>query len=279
MSSESSHPQAEGGSTAGGETPLLVDSHCHLDRLKLDQFDGDLNAALDLARSRGVSKFLCVGISLDNVERVVAIAGAHPDVVCSVGIHPLDVDSGTAGVERLLELAEKPGVVALGETGLDYYYSTDTRESQQESFTAHLQAAGKAGLPVIVHTRDAREDTIDLIRQHGNPEHAGVLHCFTESWEMARAALDLNYYISLSGIVTFRNAEELRDVARKLPLDRLLVETDSPYLAPVPYRGKPNIPAYVREVAEFIAELRGIPYAQLAEITTENFYRLFPRAV
>lgn len=257
---------------------MLIDSHCHLDRLKLDKFDGDLNAVLDLARSRGVSKFLCVGISLENVDRVVEIAQQHDDIVCSVGVHPLDVDSGLADVEKLLELAQNPNVVALGETGLDYYYSTETREVQQQSFVAHLQAAGQAKLPVIVHTRDAREDTIDLIREHGSPEHAGVLHCFTESWEMAKAAIDLNYYISLSGIVTFKNAEELRDVARKLPLDRLLVETDSPYLAPVPYRGKSNIPAYVREVAEFIADLRGMPYEQLAEITTENFYRLFPRA-
>lgn len=257
---------------------MLVDSHCHLDRLKLDKFDGDLDAVLELARSRGVGKFLCVGISLENVDRVVEIAGHYDDVVCSVGVHPLDVDSGLADVDKLLQLAQKPKVVALGETGLDYYYSTDTREIQQQSFTAHLRAAGRAQLPVIVHTRDAREDTIELIREHGSPEYAGVLHCFTESWEMAKAALDLNYYISLSGIVTFKNAEELREVARKLPPDRLLVETDSPYLAPVPYRGKPNIPAYVREVAEFIAELRGIPYEQLAEITTENFHRLFKRA-
>ncbi|MFI2809855.1 MULTISPECIES: TatD family hydrolase [Microbulbifer] len=257
---------------------MIVDSHCHLDRLKLDKFDGDLSAVLDLARERGVHKFLCVGISLDNVDRVVEIAGQYPDVVCSVGIHPLDVDSGLATEERLIELSKKPNVVALGETGLDYYYSTDTRETQRESFAAHLRAAGRAGLPVIVHTRDAREDTLELIREHGDPDHAGVLHCFTESWEMARAALDLNYYISLSGIVTFKNAEELRDVARKLPLERLLVETDSPYLAPVPYRGKPNIPAYVREVAEFIADLRGLALEELAEITTDNFNRLFPRA-
>ncbi|WP_193164357.1 TatD family hydrolase [Microbulbifer hainanensis] len=257
---------------------MLVDSHCHLDRLKLDKFDGDLDAVLDLARSRGVGKFLCVGISLENVDDVVALADRYDDVVCSVGVHPLDVDSGLADVEKLLELARKPHVVALGETGLDYYYSTETQAVQQQSFIAHLQAAGRAGLPVIVHTRDAREDTIELIREHGDRERGGVLHCFTESWEMARAALDLNYYISLSGIVTFKNAEELRDVARKVPLDRLLVETDSPYLAPVPYRGKPNIPAYVREVAEFIADLRGMPYEQLAEITTENFYRLFDRA-
>ncbi|WP_250460868.1 TatD family hydrolase [Microbulbifer litoralis] len=257
---------------------MLVDSHCHLDRLKLDKFGGDLNAVLDLARSRGVSKFLCVGISLDNVDSVVDIAQQNDDIVCSVGVHPLDVESGLADVDRLLELSKKPNVVALGETGLDYYYSTETKEVQRQSFAAHLQAAGRAQLPVIVHTRDAREDTIDLIREHGDAEHAGVLHCFTESWEMAKAAMDLNYYISLSGIVTFKNAEELRDVARRIPLERLLVETDSPYLAPVPYRGKPNIPAYVREVAEFIAELRGIPYEELAEITSENFYRLFPRA-
>lgn len=257
---------------------MLIDSHCHLDRLKLDQFDGDLDKVLELARGRGVGKFLCVGISLENVERVVELAAQYDDVVCSVGVHPLDVDSGLADVDRLLELAQKPKVVALGETGLDYYYSTESKAVQQQSFVAHLQAAGRAGLPVIVHTRDAREDTINLIRDHASREHAGVLHCFTESWEMAQAALDLNFYISLSGIVTFRNAEPLRDVARRLPLDRLLVETDSPYLAPVPYRGKPNIPAYVREVAEFIAELRGIPFEQLAEITSENFYRLFPRA-
>ncbi|SDZ82589.1 TatD family hydrolase [Microbulbifer marinus] len=257
---------------------MLVDSHCHLDRLKLDKFDGDLDDVLNLARSRGVGKFLCVGISLENVDRVVELAGQYEDVVCSVGVHPLDVESGLAGVDELIEMAQKPNVVALGETGLDYYYSTETKEVQQQSFIAHLQAAGRAGLPVIVHTRDARADTIELIRAHGDCDHAGVLHCFTESWDMAKAALDLNYYISLSGIVTFKNAEELRDVARKVPLERLLVETDSPYLAPVPYRGKPNIPAYVREVAEFIAELRGMPFEQLAEITTENFYRLFPRA-
>ncbi|WP_444890160.1 TatD family hydrolase [Microbulbifer sp. DLAB2-AA] len=257
---------------------MLVDSHCHLDRLKLDKFDGDLDAVLEFARSRGVGKFLCVGISLENADAVVEIASKYEDVVCSVGIHPLDVESGLAGVDELIAMAERPKVVALGETGLDYYYSTDTKETQQQSFIAHLQAAGQVGLPVIVHTRDAREDTIQLIREYGNPQTAGVLHCFTESWEMAKAALDLNYYISLSGIVTFKNAEDLRDVARKLPLDRLLVETDSPYLAPIPYRGKPNVPAYVREVAEFIAELRGISYEQLAEITTENFLRLFPRA-
>ncbi|GAB3107447.1 TatD family hydrolase [Aestuariicella hydrocarbonica] len=257
---------------------MLVDSHCHLDRLKLDKYDGDLNAALQAARERGVGKMLCVGISLDNRQAVTALAEAHTDVVASVGVHPLDVDAGLATEAQLVEWGKHPKVVAIGETGLDYYYSDDSKDIQQQSFATHLRAAGTAGLPVIVHTRDAREDTLNLIREHGNDESAGVLHCFTESWEMASAAMDLNYYISLSGIVTFKNAEELREVARKMPLDRLLVETDSPYLAPIPYRGKPNEPAFVREVAAFVADLKGISYEKLCEITGENFHRLFRKA-
>lgn len=257
---------------------MLIDSHCHLDRLKLDKYDGDLSKAVAAARERGVEKMLCVGISLENREAVVSIAEQFPEVVASVGVHPLDVEAGLASVEQLVEWGAHPKVVAIGETGLDYYYTQDHKRVQQESFVVHLEAAGQANLPVIVHTRDAREDTIALIREHGNLESAGVLHCFTESWEMAKQALDLNYYISLSGIVTFKNAEELRDVARQVPLDRLLVETDSPYLAPVPYRGKPNEPAFVREVAEFIAELRGLEYDELAKITGENFHRLFNKS-
>lgn len=257
---------------------MLVDSHCHLDRLKLDKYSGALDAALQCAREQGVGKMLCVGISLENRQTVVDIAEQYEDVVASVGVHPLDVKSGLATEQQLVEWAQHPKVVALGESGLDYYYSEDDKLVQQESFAVHLRAAGRAKLPVIVHTRNAREDTLDLIKAHGCLESAGVLHCFTESWEMARAALDMNYYVSLSGIVTFKNAAELREVAKKLPLDRLLVETDSPYLAPVPYRGKPNEPAYVREVAEFIAELKGVGYETLCEITGENFHRLFGKA-
>src|SRR5690606_14761809 len=166
-------------------------------------------------------------------------------------------------------------VVAIGETGLDYYYSQDRKAAQQESFRVHLQAAAQLRKPVIVHTRDAREDTLALIREAGDSEVGGVLHCFTESWEMARAALDLNYCISFSGIITFKNAEELREVVRRVPLDRLLVETDSPYLAPVPYRGKKNEPKYVREVAQCVADLKGLPLEELARITTANFDGLF----
>ncbi|MAZ87715.1 MAG: hydrolase TatD [Cellvibrionaceae bacterium] len=257
---------------------MLVDSHCHLDRLKLDKYEGDLQLALESAREVGVGKMLCVGISLDNRQAVTELAERHEDVVASVGVHPLDVESGLATEQQLVEWGAHPKVVALGESGLDYYYSDDSKEVQQESFAVHLRAAGEAKLPVIVHTRDARQDTLDLIAEYGSQESAGVLHCFTESWEMAKAAMDMNYYVSLSGIVTFKNAEELRDVARKMPLDRLLVETDSPYLAPVPYRGKPNEPAYVKEVAQFVADLKGISYDKLCEITGDNFHRLFAKA-
>jgi len=257
---------------------MLIDSHCHLDRLKLDAYQGDLAAVVNAAVERGISRMLCVGISCENVDEVVAIAQRFPEVVASVGVHPLDVEKGLATEEQLIRWAKQPKVVAIGETGLDYYYSDENKSQQQVSFEVHLQAAAQAGLPVIVHTRDAREDTLAMIKAHGSEAHRGVLHCFTEDWDMARRALDMNYFISISGIVTFRNAEALRDVVRQIPLDRLLVETDSPYLAPVPYRGKPNEPKYVREVAEFIADLKGVTFDKLATTTSENFYRLFPRA-
>lgn len=257
---------------------MLIDSHCHLDRLRLEKYDGELSSAVTAARERGVQGILCVGISLDNRETVRQIAETYPDVVASVGVHPLDIESGLATVEQLVDWAGHPKIVALGETGLDYYYSEDSKSSQQESFAIHLQAGAQSQLPVIVHTRSAKEDTLRLIAEHGNEESAGVLHCFTEDWDMARRAVDMNYLISISGIVTFRNAEALRDVVRKLPLDRLMVETDSPYLAPVPYRGKPNEPAYVREVAEYVAELKNISYEELIRATSDNFFRLFKKA-
>ncbi len=257
---------------------MLVDSHCHLDRLSLEKYGNDLKPAIDAALSRDIQQLLCVGISTKNRKRVMEIADQYAPVVCSVGVHPLDVKEGLATEEDLVDWSKHSKVVALGESGLDYYYSTEDMLLQQESFKIHLQAAKKAGLPVIVHTRDARQDTINIIKTDGCLTHAGVLHCFTENWEMAKQAIDLNYMISISGIVTFRNASELRDVVKKIPLDRLLVETDSPYLAPVPYRGKPNEPQYVREVAEYIAELRSISFERVAEITTQNFYTLFPKA-
>ena len=257
---------------------MIVDSHCHLDRLTLDKYENGLDDAVQAALEQGVQQMLCVGISLNNRQQVIEIAEKYDSVVSAVGIHPLDVKEGLASVEELIEWSQHPKVVALGESGLDYYYSKDEKATQQESFVIHLEAGKRSKLPVIVHTRDAREDTLSLIKAHGCDTHAGVLHCFTESWEMAKAAMDMNYMISISGIVTFKKAEELREVAKKIPIDRLLIETDSPYLAPVTKRGKPNEPQYVRHVAEFMAELRGISLEELAEATTNNFYRLFPKA-
>ncbi|RRW42984.1 TatD family deoxyribonuclease [Pseudomonas luteola] len=256
----------------------LIDSHCHLDRLDLTAHNGSLDAALEAARERGVGHFLCIGVSAENAADVKTVAERYPDVHCSVGIHPLDVSAEKEpALEWLLRELDHPRVVAIGETGLDYHYEPESAELQKQSFRLHLEAGRITGKPVIVHTREARADTLALLRE-ADLTAAGVLHCFTEDWEMAKAALDLGFYISLSGIVTFRNAEALREVARQVPANRLLVETDSPYLAPIPYRGKPNLPQYVREVAEFLAAVRGVELEALAEQTTENFYRLFPLA-
>ena len=257
---------------------MLVDSHCHLDRLDLAAHGGSLDAALDAARGRGVRHFLCIGVSADNAAAVKALSDRYADVDCSIGVHPLDLqEDSQPALDWLLGELAHPHAVAIGETGLDYHYEPQAAQRQQDSFRLHLEAARLTGKPVIVHTRAARADTLALLGE-ASLAQAGVLHCFTEDWDMARAALDLGYYISLSGIVTFRNASQLREVARQVPADRLLVETDSPYLAPVPYRGKANLPAYVREVAEFIAQLRGVAFETLAEQTTENFRRLFPLA-
>ncbi|MBL0949676.1 MAG: TatD family hydrolase [Pseudomonas sp.] len=257
---------------------MLIDSHCHLDRLDLAAHGGSLDAALDAARAAGVGHFLCIGVSADNAATIKGLAERYDDVDCSVGVHPLDLEPGAEpALDWLLGELAHPKVVAIGETGLDYHYEPESAALQQASFRLHLEAARITGKPVIVHTREARADTLALLREAALPQ-AGVLHCFTEDWEMAKAALDIGFYISLSGIVTFRNAEALREVARQVPVDRLLVETDSPYLAPVPHRGKPNLPQYVREVAEYLAVLRGVSYEVLAEQTSNNFKRLFPLA-
>ena len=257
---------------------MLIDSHCHLDRLDLSAHGGSLDAALAAARARGVGHFLCIGISADNAAAVKALSERYTDVDCTVGVHPLDLQPGVApALDWLLAELNHPHVVAIGETGLDYHYEPEAAELQRQAFRLHLQAAQLTGKPVIVHTREARADTLALLREAALPQ-AGVLHCFTEDWPMAKAALDLGFYISLSGIVTFRNADALREVARQVPADRLLIETDAPYLAPIPHRGKPNLPEYVRDVAEFLAPLRGVTVDTLAEQTTQNFQRLFPLA-
>jgi len=246
-----------------------------LDRLDLAPYDGDLSRAIAAARDVGVNHMLCVAISLAKLPDVLSIAELYEGVNASVGVHPLQDSDADVTVEQLVELAQHPKVVAIGETGLDYFYDKERAAEQQVQFVKHMRAAKACRKPVIIHTRDAQQDTLDIIRAEGDPELAGVLHCFTESWDMAKQAMDMNYYISLSGIVTFNSATELREVAKKIPLERLLIETDSPYLAPVPFRGKKNEPKYVAKVAEFLAELRGISVQELADITRENYFRLF----
>ena len=225
-----------------------------------------------------MSGFLCVCINLEEFPAMMKIVDAHPDVYASAGFHPLQDASSPAVIcdevkDALLQCCLDKRVVAIGETGLDFYYSPENVDAQIEQFKMHLDIAKQVSKPVIVHTRQAKAETIRAIQAY--PEVTGVMHCFTEDWPMAKQALDCGYYISLSGIVTFKNAAALREVAKKVPADRLLVETDSPYLAPVPYRGKPNQPAYVVEVAECLAQLRGVSLAELAGQTSENFYRLF----
>ncbi|MBV1789906.1 TatD family hydrolase [Marinobacterium sp. D7] len=257
---------------------MFIDSHCHLDRLDLGRHDGSLANLIKAAGDAGVEEMLCVAIDLNQFEEMYERVKPFGNVYASAGIHPCHVGECPFDMDRLREAASRERIVALGETGLDYYYSKELAEQQRESFAGHLRLGAELGLPVIVHTRDAREDTLEVIRRHADPDVAGVLHCFTESREMALAALEMNFYISFSGIITFRNAEELRDVVRAVPLDKMLIETDSPYLAPVPYRGKQNEPTYVPEVARCIADVKGLKIEEVAEATRENFYRLFTKA-
>lgn len=229
-------------------------------------------------RANNVGQALCVNVRLEDFERVLSLAERHKGLHASVGVHPDNADVDEPDVERLVSLANHPKVVAIGETGLDYYWHKDAPEWQRERFRVHIRAARACDKPLIVHTRSAAEDTIRIMREEGADLCGGVMHCFTESREMAEAALDLGFYISFSGIVTFRNAKDLKAVAQYVPLDRLLVETDSPYLAPVPHRGKTNEPAWVVHVAEEIARLRDEPLERIETVTTENYFRLFKHA-
>ncbi|MBE8167481.1 MAG: YchF/TatD family DNA exonuclease [Shewanella sp.] len=256
---------------------MLIDSHCHLDRLKSAPDHSSLKQIIEAATERGVEYMLCVNVRQQEFNAMREKVAVFPQVFLSSGVHPLDVESGL-DVESLKLTAADDRVVAIGETGLDYFYSNETKVQQQDCFEKQISLAVDVNKPLIVHTRDAREDTISMLKTGQADKVGGVLHCFTENWEMAKAALDLGFYISVSGIVTFKNAGELRSVIRKVPKDRLLVETDSPYLAPVPHRGRENQPAFVRDVAEFVAELRGEKYEELVHNTGENFFKLFSGA-
>lgn len=254
---------------------MLIDSHCHLDRLDFAALGTDLDHVLQAAQDHGVQRMLSVCVNLETFPAVLSIAEQYPQVYASVGVHPDERDCREPSVDELVGLARHEKVLAIGETGLDYFHCKGDVGWQQERFRTHIRAALRANKPLIVHSRDAKADTIRILREEGADRAGGVMHCFTEDWEMAQEALALNFYISFSGIVTFNNAHTLRDVAARVPLDRMLIETDSPYLAPVPRRGKTNQPAYVRHVAERIAEVRNIPLAQIEATTTENFISLF----
>lgn len=254
---------------------MLVDSHCHINFPGLIE---NIEAVMENNARNGVTHLLCVAVNLEDFPQVLALAERLPNVFASVGVHPDHESAREPGVAELIQLARHPKVVAIGETGLDYFRSQGDTEWQRERFRTHIRAARQADMPLIIHTREAAEDTLAIMREEGAAQVGGVMHCFTESAEVARQAMALNFYISFSGILTFKNATDLKAVASSIPLERLLVETDSPYLAPVPFRGKTNEPAYVRYVAEEVARLKGVEVETVAKATSENFFTLFRHA-
>ncbi len=252
---------------------MFIDSHCHID---FPDFAGDVVSLLERMQAAGVSHALCVSVSLERFPGLLTLVEPHANLFASVGVHPDHDDAAEPDVETLCRLACHEKVVAIGETGLDYFrQAKESVDWQRERFRVHIRAALASGKPLIVHTRNAAEDTLAVLRDEGAGKVGGVMHCFTETWEVAKAALDLGFHISFSGILTFKNAADLREVARRVPLDRILVETDAPYLAPMPHRGKRNEPAYVRHVGELIADLKGVDAELVGCATSDNFSRLF----
>lgn len=254
---------------------MFIDSHCHLDCIDLKDFNNDFDSLLDDIKASQVNRMLCVSINLQSYKTMRELVEPYDFIDVSVGIHPSDAAQHSSSSELLQQMGADSRVVAIGETGLDYFYAGESKTEQQHSFRSHIQAARALNKPVIVHTRDAQQDTLDIMHSEQAADCGGVLHCFTESWEMAKAALDMGFYISFSGIVTFKNAQALREVARKVPDDRFLIETDSPYLAPVPHRGKQNRPSWVGHVAECLAEIRACEIEKIAELSSANYKRLF----
>jgi TatD DNase family protein len=251
---------------------MLVDSHCHLD---FPELAGELDSVFALMRENRIECALCVSVTLDDFPRVRRLAETHAHIYGSVGVHPDYESAAVVSVAQLVELAAHPRIVAIGETGLDYFRLKGDLEWQRERFRTHIRAARECGKPLIVHTREAAADTLQIMREEGADKVGGVMHCFTESLEVAKAAMDLGFYISFSGIVTFKNAKMIKEVAAAVPLDRMLVETDAPYLAPAPFRGRTNQPGYVKHVAAEVARLKGLDYDQVCRETTSNFYQLF----
>lgn len=253
---------------------MFIDSHCHLDRLNLSLYDNQLANVVQAAKVAKVDKLLCVSVTLKDFPSMLEKTKDFDNVLVSCGMHPLNQDDEVSEQE-LYTLADQERVIAVGETGLDYHYAPETKALQLDSFKKHIKVAKALKKPLIIHTRAAQEDTLEMLIAQGASEVGGILHCFTESWDMAKKALDLGFYISFSGIVTFKNASALREVAKLVPDDRLLIETDAPYLAPVPYRGTENQPAFVVEIAKHLASIRGQSVETIATLTTNNFNRLF----
>ena len=251
---------------------MLVDSHCHLD---FPELAGTLDSVFALMRVNRVERALCVSVTLEDFPRVRSLAETYPHLWGSVGVHPDYEGVSAVSVADLVMRANHPRIVAIGETGLDYFRLKGDLEWQRERFRTHIRAAKECGKPLIIHTRDAAADTLRIMREEGADKAGGVMHCFTESMEVAAAAMDMGFYISFSGIVTFKNAKTVKDVARQVPLGNLLVETDAPYLAPAPYRGKTNQPGYVRHVAEEVARLKEVEFERVCIDTTTNFNKLF----
>lgn len=259
------------------QPPVLIDSHCHLNQIDLAEFDGDFDAMMNQARANGVSHCLCVCITLDDVPVLQQLVQRYSDISMSVGVHPNEQMTPAVTASQLVQLGQSARCIAVGETGLDYFrvINPESLDTQRQQFREHIRAALELCKPLIIHTREASEDTLQILAEEGAVKVGGVMHCFTESWDVARRALDLGFYISFSGIVTFKNATQLHDVARRVPLDRILIETDSPYLAPMPFRGKQNHPALVKHVAQALSVLRNVSYETIAAETTHNFYQCF----
>ncbi len=254
---------------------MLIDSHCHLDRIDLEPYENDFALFMHEVGRQNIEHLLCIAIDLESYPAMFARVSPYPNISLTVGVHPNVQDGKDPDINELIALGGQDKIIGIGETGLDYFRNEGDLGWQQQRFRNHIHAAKALKKPLIIHTREAKQDTLRLLEEEGAGEVGGVIHCFTEDWEFAQKALDLNFYISFSGIVTFNSAREIKDVARKVPSNRFLIETDSPYLAPVPFRGRPNYPTYVRYVAEHIAELRGTSVNEIAELSTKNFYDLF----
>ncbi|WP_434613530.1 TatD family hydrolase [Azospirillum sp. B2RO_4] len=257
---------------------MLVDSHCHLD---FPDFAEELDAVVDRARQAGIGRMVTICTYISRFERILAVAERYDDILCSVGVHPHQAaeEFAITTVDKLVELSRHPKVIGLGETGLDYFYDKSPRDRQQECFRRHIRASLETGLPLIIHTRDADDDTMRIVKEEAAGQRVkGLLHCFSSGRALAEEAVEYGFTLSLSGIVTFKKSEELRAIVKDVPLDRILVETDAPYLAPIPFRGKRNEPAYVAHTAACVAEVKGVSAEELARITTDNFFRLFDKA-